>query len=167
MAAPPAFSTYVAMNRERQEHTLQLKRAAVFIAALVALALVSTVPLYLRSRVVVRGDDVAKLASSVSRQINANQEIAYRIAWETAPQRLEERAQNLRLAPITKWDTVAVPGLTQRAKATKLSAASDALSTPGTTPAAASSVNAVEVVLLQFKNWLGLGFRGASGQPPL
>jgi hypothetical protein len=166
MAAPPAFSTYVAINQERQEQTLQLKRAAIFVAALIALAVVSTVPLYLRSRVVVRGDDVAILARAVSSQINANQEIAYRIAWETAPQRLEERARNLRLAPITKWEAVSVPGLTQRLKAARQTATSGTAAATVAT-AGGQDGNPVGLIWSQFQTWLGLGLRGSAGQPPL
>jgi len=167
MAAPPAFSTYVAINQERQAQTLQLKRAAIFVAALVALALVSSVPLYLRSRVVVRGDDVARLGAALSSQINANQELAYRIAWETAPQRLEERARNLRLAPITKWEAVSVPGLAQRLKAGKLGASAEAAAAATVAGSVVQGGNTLDVIMSQFKSWLGQGFRGAASQPPL
>ena len=117
MAAPPAFSTYVALSQERQARSVELRRAAVFVAALLAIALVSLLYLNLRTRVVIRGEEVRLLGVQRSEQSNRNQELAYRIAWESAPQRLEERARKLRMAPITKWEAVPVPGLADKLKA--------------------------------------------------
>lgn len=110
---------------------------------------------------------MATLAAAVSSQINANQELAYRIAWETAPHRLEERARNLRLAPITKWEAVAVPGLSRQLKAGR--PGDSARTAPATT--AVGSVgqggNALDLIMAQFRTWVGQGIRVAASQPPL
>ena len=156
MAAPPAFSTYVALSQERQARNVELRRAAVFIIALAAMAVVSLLYLNLRTRVVIRGEEVRLLSVQRSEQINKNQELAYRIAWESAPQRLEERARKLRLAPITKWEAVAVPGLSDKLKAPGAAAAA---ALPGADQSAGSQGSSLsfELVLNQIRAWLGLG----------
>lgn len=158
MAAPPAFSTYVALSQERQARNVELRRAAVFIAGLLAIALVSLVYLNIRTRVVIRGEEVRLLAVQRTEQVKKNQDLAYRVAWESAPQRLEERARKLRMAPITQWESVAVPGLTDKLKAP---GAATTAGLPGADQASGSQAPAlsVELVLGKIKSWLGLGLR--------
>jgi hypothetical protein len=162
MAAPPAFSTYVALSQERQARSVELRRAAFIVTGVVAVALVAMVYLNFRTQVVIRGEQVQLMVNQRTELTNRNQELAYRIAWESAPQRLEERARKLKLAPITKWEFIAVPGL------------SDKLRTAGqTTLHSATAINSaaadpqvkldVQTVLAQIKNWLGLGMRPAAG----
>lgn len=154
MAAPPAFSTYVALSQERQARNVELRRAAVFVIALTAMALVSLLYLNLRTRVVIRAEDVRLLAVQVKELANKNQEVAYRIAWETAPQRLEERARKLRLAPITKWEAVAVPGLSERLKAP--GAAAPVGLAGAFTGSDEKTAMSPEILIAQIRSWLGL-----------
>jgi hypothetical protein len=92
MAAPPAFSTYVALSQERQARSVELRRAAFIVTGVVAVALVAMVYLNFRTQVVIRGEQVQLMVNQRTELTNRNQELAYRIAWESAPQRLEERA---------------------------------------------------------------------------
>lgn len=130
-------------------------------AALLAIALVSLLYLNLRTRVVIRGEEVRLLGVQLSEQSNKNRELAYRIAWESAPQRLEERARKLRMAPITKWEAVSVPGLADKLKAP---GAASTVALPGADqPAGIQAPSlSLDVVLGQIKSWLGLGL-GDSG----
>jgi hypothetical protein len=104
MAAPPAFSTYVALSQERQARSVELRRAAFIVTGVVGVALVAMVYLNFRTQVVIRGEEVQLMVNQRTDLTNRNQELAYRIAWESAPQRVEERARKLKLAPITKWE---------------------------------------------------------------
>jgi cell division protein FtsL len=161
MAAPPAFSTYVALSQERQARGVELRRAAFIATAVAAAAVVAMVYLNFRTQVVIRGEDVQLMATQRLERTNRNQELAYQIAWESAPQRVEARARKLKLAPITKWESISVPGL-----AGKLKMPVPAVLGSGP-PANAIAVGSeakldAQAVLDQIKTWLGLGAASAA-----
>jgi cell division protein FtsL len=162
MAAPPAFSTYVALSQEREARSVELRRAAFIVTAVAAAAVVAMVYLNFRTQVVIRGEQVQAMVAQRTELTNRNQDLAYRIAWESAPQRVEDRARKLKLAPITKWEFLSVPGLADRLKMANSTS-------PGTTASASAAAAAPETkldaqtILAQIKNWLGLGLRPSSG----
>jgi cell division protein FtsL len=166
MAAPPAFSTYVALSQERQARSVELRKAALIVIIVVAVALVALLYLYLHTNVVVRSEQVRLMDNQRQELLKRNQELAYRIAWETAPQRVEDRASKLRLAPISKWQLVQVPGLSNKLKGMS------PITTPGTSlpydvPAPEPEAKlSLEIVFAQIKSWLGLGLRSPSATQP-
>jgi cell division protein FtsL len=164
MAAPPAFSTYVALSQERQARSVELRRTAFVITAVAAAAVVAMIYLNFRTQVVIRGEQVQSMVNQRTELTNRNNELAYRIAWESAPQRVEDRARKLKMAPITKWESIAVPGL-----AAKLNTAGPtALNTTGNGgafPAEQQTKLDAQTLLAQLKDWLGLGLRTPAGVP--
>jgi cell division protein FtsL len=162
MAAPPAFSTYVALSQERQARSVELRRAAFIVTGVVSVALVAMVYLNFRTQVVIRGEEVQLMVNQRTELTNRNQELAYRIAWESAPQRIEERARKLKLAPITKWESIAVPGLADKLKMSGQGALGSGTNAIAAAPIAEPKLDA-QTVLTQIKNWLGLGVRPSTG----
>ncbi|MDP3047748.1 MAG: hypothetical protein Q8O07_09765 [Chloroflexota bacterium] len=162
MAAPPAFSTYVALSQERQARSVELRRTAFIVTAVAAAAVVAMVYLNFRTQVVIRGEQVQLMVNQRMERTNRNQELAYRIAWESAPQRVEEKARKLKLAPITKWESIAVPGLSARLKTTGQTALGSATTTNATATDPETKLDA-QTLLAQIKNWLGLGLRPSAG----
>jgi cell division protein FtsL len=162
MAAPPAFSTYVALSQEREARSVELRRTAFIVTAVAAAAVVAMVYLNFRTQVVIRGEKVQAMVTQRAELTNRNQDLAYRIAWESAPQRVEDRARKLKLAPITKWESLSVPGLADRLKSANL---------PALAPASPANAAATEpqtkldapTVFAQIKEWLGLGLRPSPG----
>jgi hypothetical protein len=162
MAAPPAFSTYVALSQERQARSVELRRAAFIVTGVVGVALVAMVYLNFRTQVVIRGEEVQLMVNQRTELTNRNQELAYRIAWESAPQRLEERARKLKLAPITKWESIAVPGLADKLRMAGQNTLDSATTAIPAAPAPETKLDA-QTILAQIKNWLGLGLRPSAG----
>jgi hypothetical protein len=162
MAAPPAFSTYVALSQERQARSVELRRAAFIVTGVVGVALVAMVYLNFRTQVVIRGEEVQLMVNQRTDLTNRNQELAYRIAWESAPQRVEERARKLKLAPITKWEFITVPGLTDKLRTNGQASVATATNAIAAAPAPETKLDA-QTILAQIKNWLGLGVRPSTG----
>ncbi len=166
MAAPPAFSTYVAISQERQARSVELRRTAFIVTAVAAAALVAMIYLNFRTQVVIRGEQVQSMVNQRTELTNRNQELAYRIAWESAPQRVEDRARKLKLAPITKWESIAVPGLADKLKTASPSAPGTLTSAGALAAQPETKLNA-ETLLIQLKNWLGLGLRQPTSEAPI
>ncbi len=141
---------------------MELRRTAFIVTTVAAAAVVAMVYLNFRTQVVIRGEQVQLMVNQRTERTNRNQELAYRIAWESAPQRVEERARKLKLAPITKWESIAVPGLSDRLKTTGQTALGSATTT-NATPANPETKLDAQTLLAQLKNWLGLGLRPSAG----
>lgn len=167
MAAPPAFSTYVALSQEREARSVELRRTAFIVTAVAAAAVVAMVYLNFRTQVVIQGEKVQAMVTQRADLTNRNQDLAYRIAWESAPQRVEDRARKLKLAPITKWESLSVPGLADRLKTANPTALGPA--TPANAVAADPETKLdAQTVFAQIRDWLGLGLRtspGSAGVP--
>ncbi len=166
MAAPPAFSTYVALSQERQARSVELRRTAFIVTAVAAAAVVAMIYLNFRTQVVIRGEQVQLMVNQRTDLTNRNQELAYRIAWESAPQRVEDRARKLKLAPITKWESIAVPGLADKLKSTG-STIPNNLTSAGALGAEPEAKLDARTLLAQLKDWLGLGLRPPTGTGPV
>jgi hypothetical protein len=158
MAAPPAFSTYVALSQERQARSVELRRTAFIVTAVAAAAVVAMVYLNFRTQVVIRGEQVQTMVNQRTALTNRNQDLAYRIAWESAPQRVEDRARKLKLAPITKWESITVPGLADKLKTATLATAGPAAGASAAAVSAETKLDA-QTILAQLKDWLGMGLR--------
>ena len=75
---------------------------------------------------------------------------------------MEEKARKLKLAPITKWESIAVPGLSARLKTTGPTALGSATTANATATDPETKLDA-QTLLAQIKNWLGLGLRPSAG----
>ncbi len=116
MATSAYFSPYAALIQQRQTRLTETRRVIFFLLAALAIFLVCLFYVNLHSRVALRSREVQAIAVKLAEKQRQNQDLAYQIAKETAPQNVEARAKKLKLEPITKWETVSVPGFSSKLK---------------------------------------------------